>query len=167
LTTNRAGKSRKAGQQAKARRAGSSGQQGKGGGPQGKARQPGSSGQQGRPARSRNSRPPRPLPPGDTLLTPGASPARQVIERRSAAPLLMLRQLPVWVAPVILVALLVTGLAVRTWPGAVALCGVAGVLGWLAALSWPRLNGQGRVLRIAVIAAVLVAAALHFLHRSH
>jgi hypothetical protein len=126
--------------------------------------------QQGRPSqsgRSRRPRQPRPLPPGNTLLTPSASTSRQNIEQRSAAPLLMLRQLPVWLAPVILVALLVTGLAVRTWPGAVALCGVAGVLGWLAAVSWPRLNAQGRLLRVVVIAAVLVAAGLHFVPRQH
>jgi hypothetical protein len=114
-----------------------------------------------------NRRRPKPLPPGDKLFTPGSSPARQAIERRSAAALLMLHQMPVWLAPVVLVALLVTGLAVRTWPGAIALCGVAAILGWLAALSWPRLNSQGRLLRLAVIAAVLVAAGLHFVHRTH
>ena len=109
-------------------------------------------------------RQPRPLPPGDNLFTPGGSPVRQAIERRSAAVLLTLHQMPAWLAPVVLVALLVTGLAVRTWPGAIALVGVAAILGWLAALSWPRLNRQGRVLRVAVIAAVLVAAGLHFVH---
>jgi len=67
-----------------------------------------------------------------------------VIEQRSAAPVLMLHQLPVWLAPVVLVALLVTGLAVRSWLGGIALCAVAAVLGWLAVLSWPRLNSQGR-----------------------
>lgn len=110
---------------------------------------------------------PKPLPPGGQLFTPGSSPARQAIERRSAAVLLMLHQMPAWLAPVVLVALLVTGFAVRTWPGAVALGGVAAVLSWLAALSWPRLNVQGRLLRVTVIVAVLVAAGLHFVHRAH
>jgi len=90
-----------------------------------------------------------------------------VIEQRSAAPVLMLHQLPVWLAPVVLVALLVTGLAVRSWLGGIALCAVAAVLGWLAVLSWPRLNRQGRLLRVAVIATVLIAAALHFVRLTH
>jgi hypothetical protein len=125
-------------------------------------------GQSGRTARLRTQRrQPRPLPPGDNLFTPGASPARQAIERRSAAVLLTLHQMPTWLAPVVLVALLVSGLAIRTWPGAIALGGVAVILGWLAALSWPRLTGQGRLLRVAVIVAVLVAASLHFVYRTH
>ena len=100
----------------------------------------------------------RPLPKGDSLYTPGASPARQAAERRSARPLLYLHQLPTWVAPLVLVALLIAGLAVRGPGGAVALCGVAAVLGWLASLSWPRLSANGRLGRILAIAVVLAVA---------
>jgi hypothetical protein len=100
----------------------------------------------------------RPLPKGDSLYTPSASPARQAAERRSAKPLLFLHQLPTWVAPLVLVALLITGLAVRGPRGAVALCGVAAVLGWLATLSWPRLSANGRLGRILAIAVVLAVA---------
>ena len=108
-----------------------------------------------RPSRRRA----RPLPKGDTLFTPNASAARQATERRSAKPLLYLHQLPVWIAPLLMVALLITGLAVRGPGGAVALCGVAAVLGWLAALSWPRLSAAGRLGRLLAVAVVLGVAA--------
>ncbi len=51
--------------------------------------------------------------------------------------------MPVWVIPIVLAALLVIGLAVPGWAGAAALVLVAAFLGWLAALSWPRLAGPG------------------------
>jgi hypothetical protein len=108
-----------------------------------------------RPSRQRV----RPLPKGDTLFTPGASAARQAAERRSAKPLLYLYQLPTWVAPLLLVVLLITGLAVRGPGGAAALCGVAVVLAWLATLSWPRLSAAGRMGRLLAVAVVLGVAA--------
>jgi hypothetical protein len=114
----------------------------------------GTTGVSNRPARQRI----RPLPKGDSLYTPGATPARQAAERRSARPLLFLHQMPTWVAPLVLVALLIAGLAVRGPVGAVALCGVAAVLGWLAVLSWPRLSANGRLGRIVAIAVVLAVA---------
>jgi hypothetical protein len=74
-------------------------------------------------------------------------------------PLIYLRHLPSWLPPVVLAALLVTGLAVRGWGGAVALCAVAAILGWLAYLSWPALPGRGRLGRAAAIACLLALAA--------
>ncbi len=118
----------------------------------------------GRPPRQARQRRPRPLPKGDTLFTPEASPARQAVEQRSATLLLWLHQLPRWLAPVLAVALLVTGLAVGGWAGAVALLGLAGVLAWLASLSWPRLSAPGRVLRIAVIVLVAAVAVIRGMH---
>jgi hypothetical protein len=100
----------------------------------------------------------RPLPKGSTLYTPNASATRQSAERRSARPLLYLHQLPRWVPPVVLVVLLVVGLAVKGPVGAVALCGVAVVLGWLAAMSWPRLAASGQAGRVLVIVALLAVA---------
>ena len=114
-------------------------------------------------SRRTRQRRPRPLPPGDSLFSQDASPARASIEQRSATPLLWLHQLPAWLLPVLAVALLVIGLAVGGWGGAIALCGLAAVLGWLAVLSWPRLSAQGRVLRVAAVAAVLVVALLRAL----
>jgi hypothetical protein len=74
-------------------------------------------------------------------------------------PLIYLRYLPSWLPPVVLAALLVTGLAVRGWGGAVALCAVAAVLGWLAYLSWPAQAARGRLGRGVVIACLLALAA--------
>ena len=107
-----------------------------------------------RPARQRV----RPLPRGTSLYTPGASPGRQAAEQRSARPLIYLHQLPAWVAPLLLVALLIAGLAVRGPVGGVALCGVAVVLGWLATISWPRLQLAGRLGRVLAVAVVLALA---------
>lgn len=83
------------------------------------------------------------------------SAGRQAAEQRSAAPLLYLRQLPAWVPATVLAALLVGGLAVRGWAGAVMLCAVAAFLSWLAFLSWPRLGGRGRLGRAVAIALLL------------
>jgi len=96
--------------------------------------------------------------PGDTFYTPGASRTRQNVEQRSAAPLLFLRQLPPWLLPLVLVVLLIVGLAVGGLGGGIALVGVALVLAWLGALSWPKLSPAGRAGRALVIALVLVAA---------
>jgi hypothetical protein len=100
----------------------------------------------------------RPLPRGNSLYTPDASATRQATERRSAKPVMYLYQLPTWVAPIALTALLIAGLAVKGPGGAVALCGVAAVLGWLATLSWPRLSGAGRGGRVLAILIVLAVA---------
>jgi hypothetical protein len=101
----------------------------------------------------------KPLPKGNTLFTPTASPARRATEWHSARPLLFLHQLPTWVLPAVLVILLVAGLAVRGPGGAVALCAVAAVLGWLASVSWPRLSASGRAGRLLAIAVVIGVAA--------
>jgi hypothetical protein len=101
----------------------------------------------------------RPLPPGQRLFTPDASPTRAAAERRSAKPLLYLHQLPPWVVPVLIVGLLVAGLALRGPGGAVALFAVASVLGWLATLSWPRLSAGGRLGRLAAVGLLLALAA--------
>jgi hypothetical protein len=100
----------------------------------------------------------RPLPKGSSLYTPDASAARQATERRSARPLIFLHQLPVWVAPLVMVGLLIAGLAVRGPAGAAALCGLALVLGWLASLSWPQLSASGRLGRVLAVAMVLALA---------
>lgn len=102
----------------------------------------------------------RPLPKGGSLYTPGASSARQATERRSAKALIFLHQLPTWILPLVLVALLIAGLAVKGPGGAVALCGVAVILGWLATISWPRLSANAKVGRILGVAVVLFLAGL-------
>ena len=113
-------------------------------------------GRTGRPQRGKT----RPLPRGTTLYTPGASDARRTLERSSARSLVVLHQLPVWVVPLVLAALFIAGLTVPGWIGAMALVLVAAFLGWLAAVSWPRLTPSGRLLRVAAIASVLVIAGI-------
>jgi hypothetical protein len=99
------------------------------------------------------------------LFTPDASPPRQALEHRSATWLLWLHQLPRWLLPVLAAGLLVAGFAVSGLGGAVILCGLAVVLGWLATVSWPRLPAQGRLLRVIVIGAVLAVAVVRAVHR--
>jgi hypothetical protein len=111
------------------------------------------------------SRRPRPLPPGRTLFTPEASPSRQSLEQGSATSLLWLHQLPTWLLPVLAAALLIAGLAIGGWGGALALCGLAVVLAWLAAISWPRLPASGRLVRVVVIGAVVAGGLLRGLLR--
>ena len=110
----------------------------------------------GRPQRGKA----RPLPPGNSFYTPQASQARGWLERASARPLVLLHQLPVWLVPIVLAGLLVTGLAVPGWLGAVALVLVAAFLAWLAALSWPQTSRGGRLLRLAAVAGVLAVAVI-------
>jgi hypothetical protein len=110
-----------------------------------------------RPTRQRQGT--RPLPPGRNFFTPDASPGRAAAERRSARPLVYLHQLPAWVPAILLAVLLVAGLALRGPAGAVALCGVAAVLGWLAAISWPRVTTAGRAGRVAAVCVVLALGA--------
>ena len=100
----------------------------------------------------------RPLPRGDSFYTPDASDSRRRIERSSARALVLLHQQPVWLPPVVVAMLLLVGLAVPGWLGALALILVAVFLGWLAALSWPRVDRGGRLLRVAAVAGVLVVA---------
>lgn len=111
---------------------------------------------------SNRSRQPRrrPVPKGQDMYTPSASPTRRSVEQASATPLVFLHQLPVWLPPLVTVALLVTGLAVRGLVGAVALFLLAGLLGWLAFASWPGLSSRGRLGRALAIACVLALAGL-------
>lgn len=103
---------------------------------------------------------PRPLPRGDKLYTPSAGNARRTLERSSARPLAFLYQLPSWVPPIALLALLIAGFVIPGWIGGLALVAVAGFLGWLAYVSWPALAGRGRVLRVAAVACVLALAVI-------
>ena len=92
------------------------------------------------------------------MYTPGASPGRQAVERRSATLLVYLHRLPRWVPLVVLAALVITGLAVHGAGGGIALAGVALVLLWLAVVSWPSQPPAGRLARALVIALVIGAA---------
>jgi hypothetical protein len=102
----------------------------------------------------------RPLPAGDSLYTPDARGTRSSVERSSAKPLVLLHQLPAWLLPLVMLALLVAGLALPGWTGATALVLVAVLLGWLGYMSWPALATRGRLLRVAAVACVLAVAVI-------
>lgn len=113
-----------------------------------------------RPARPQRRNPQRHQPERGTSATPRPGGIRLAVERRSAAPLVYLRQLPAWLPPVVLAGLLVAGFALRGLAAAAALCVVAVFIGWLGFLSWPRLGGAGRAGRVAAVVCVLGLAVL-------
>jgi hypothetical protein len=57
--------------------------------------------------------------------------------------------------------LLLVGMLVIGWPGALALLVLALFLGWFAYLSWPSLDLSGRLLRVAALAVLLLFATGH------
>ena len=96
----------------------------------------------------------RPAPVGP--VTPGASGTRQAVERFSARPLFFLANLPKWVPMLVALGLLVTGFIVPGLIGAAALLLVAIFLGWLAYMSWPRINASGRVMRVIAMGCMVI-----------
>ena len=83
---------------------------------------------------------------------------RETADRRSRLPLAYLRQLPPWTIPVLSAALLVAGLAIRGPAGAAAIALLLVFLGWLAYVSWPRLDPAGRLLRVIILAGGVALA---------
>ncbi len=79
---------------------------------------------------------------------------RGSVERASLRPAAYLHHLPRWLPPLLVAVCFVGGLAVPGWGGGALLLVVAAFVGWLAVLSWPAVGLQGRVLRIAAIAAI-------------
>ncbi|SDG99649.1 DUF6703 family protein [Nonomuraea jiangxiensis] len=105
----------------------------------------------------------RPLPQGERFFTPGATGLRKAVERRSAVPMTFLfTQVPRWVAPVVLVILLLAGFAVANWLGGVAALLVLAFVGWLAFLSWPSLGIGGKAMRVAVLVFLVLLVATRF-----
>jgi len=88
-------------------------------------------------------------------VPPGASGTRQAVERASARPLFFLVHLPKWVPMVVALGLLITGFIVPGLLGAAALLLVAIFLGWLAYMSWPRINTSGRIMRVIAMACMV------------
>lgn len=88
----------------------------------------------------------------------GEPSGRRSFPQRSTPLLLALASRPRWVVPLLAAVLLVVGLAVSGLAGAVALLVVAALLGWLAALSWPVTDPQGRLLRVSAVVVILLVA---------
>ncbi|MFG2072217.1 DUF6703 family protein [Nonomuraea maritima] len=105
----------------------------------------------------------RPLPQGEQFFTPGATGLRKAVERRSAVPMAFLfSQVPRWVAPALLVILLLVGFAVANPLGGVAVLPVIAFVGWLAYLSWPSLGLGGKLVRVAMLAFLVLLVATRF-----
>jgi hypothetical protein len=98
------------------------------------------------------------VPEQKPFLTPGGSPFRRAVERRSAFVLVFLRSLPRAVPGLMVVGLLVAALLAPPVVSAVALLVVALLLVWLTFLSWPVVPAQGRAVRLVVIAVVIAYA---------
>jgi len=92
------------------------------------------------------------------MFTPGASKVRHSVEEHSALPLSFIYQMPRWGLPLLLAALLISGLALGGWVGAVLLLAIVVFISWLAFLSWPSLTWQARVPRVAIAVILLMIA---------
>jgi hypothetical protein len=102
--------------------------------------------------------------PGRPFLTPGASPTRHAIERRSARLLVTISTLPRAI-PFLLVAGLFAGGILLDGPiAASCLTLLLAFFGWLLYLSWPALPAGARAVRLAVV-AILVAGVVTTLVR--
>jgi hypothetical protein len=87
---------------------------------------------------------------------------RRDFERRSAPMAFGLASRPRWLVALVALALLLTGLATEGPLAVAALLLLAGLLGWLASLSWPVTDPQGRLLRVAAVAVLVVVALPRF-----
>ena len=89
------------------------------------------------------------------FFTPGASPLRHAVERRSAVVLVFLRGLPRPVPGLVMLGVLALGILAHGLPGTLGLLVVAALLGWFSYLGWPAVRPVGRAVRLAVIALTL------------
>jgi hypothetical protein len=93
------------------------------------------------------------------FLTPGGSPFRHAVERRSATAIVFLNGLPRALPGLFVLGLLALALLAPPLVSALALLLVAALLGWLVFLSWPGITFGARAVRVVVIALVLGYAA--------
>ena len=80
------------------------------------------------------------------------------LDRFSAPALIFMSRVPRWLLLVIVLGLTAGGLLLENAIGALLLLVLAGFLGWLAAVGWPRLSVAGRVLRIVTVGVVVCLA---------
>ncbi|MDX6744675.1 DUF6703 family protein [Actinocorallia sp. A-T 12471] len=83
---------------------------------------------------------------------------RDLVERHSATTVVFLHRLPPWALPLVVAVLMLVGLFVHSWVGALAMTALALFLAWFAYLSWPGLPWPGRVLRVAAVLLLLAFA---------
>jgi hypothetical protein len=107
-----------------------------------------------RPSGPRAGRPARVVPP---TVAPGP---RGEVERRSRPLLLWLSSRPKLLLPVLSLTLLVGGLAAPLPVAVPLLLVLLAVVGWLTYLSWPVVQGGGRIVRLATVGLVGLALVL-------
>ncbi|MEP7368818.1 MAG: DUF6703 family protein [Dermatophilaceae bacterium] len=83
---------------------------------------------------------------------------RSSIERASLPLIARLNQMPKAVPFLLLLALLVTGVFIHGPVGFTLMILGAAFVGWVLFLSWPRLNGSERIMRLAVLLLAVVLA---------
>lgn len=100
----------------------------------------------------------RPAPPAaqpKPFLTPGGSPFRHAVERRSAVVAVFLHRLPRALPGLIVIGLLAAGLLAPPLASGIVLLVVAALLAWLVFLSWPAIKPPAKLIRLLVIAMVI------------
>lgn len=118
--------------------------------------------------RSKSGRRPQPKVGRPTRNAPPeqATGWRRKLEIKTGPLLVMLHQMPRWILPVALAALLFFGLILGeslAWLGGIFLAIIGIFLAWLLALSWPMLSAGSRLLRSVVVIAVLGIAVFKFI----
>lgn len=93
------------------------------------------------------------------------NPLRHSVESASLPLITTLNRLPKAVPFLLLLALLVTGVFVSGPVGFVLMILGAAFVGWVLFLSWPRLSGSERIMRLAVLLLAVVLAAVQLFPR--
>lgn len=88
-----------------------------------------------------------------------ASGLRPAIERASLPLLTVIARLPVWLPFLLVLALILGGAWLGGVVGSVAVGAALLAVAWLLYLSWPRLTGIERLMRLAVVFLVVAVAA--------
>jgi hypothetical protein len=114
----------------------------------------------GTPAKARGGGGTASPAPASPFYTPGGSAFRRSVERASAPLLVMLMQPPRIVMIITPLALLLLGFFLPLAIGMVFLVIFFVFTGWLAYLSWPRVDTKAKLIRLAMFALVIALAAL-------
>jgi hypothetical protein len=93
------------------------------------------------------------------------SPLRRSVERASLPLITRLNHLPKVVPFLLLLALLVAGVFISGRAGFVLMMLGAAFVGWVLFLSWPRLNGSERIMRLALLLLAFALAIVQLFPR--
>jgi hypothetical protein len=88
-------------------------------------------------------------------MTPDAGPVRALVERRSALVVIWLAHVPRAIPPLAIVVVFLTGLVLPGVAGAVLLLVTVVAMGLLSYLAWPSVPARLRMIRLAILLAML------------